>query len=218
MSDFDPMDFQPNSGGVMVVRVIRIKDIVRSLDCTEDFAREVIREIRGATTADGTTAFVLPSQLAAWAYKRAGKPVAPFPSRAVFVNDAGGRGDALRRAASRAEPQPASTPTSGATSLKEIRSDLRRLKSATIQPGAVAITIEQAAARLGCAKTKVFDLLKSGELKRGKKVGKKSMVLLSSVDGFTAEAVTVSRTPTKAKAPSRPETAAEILRNLKQRL
>ena len=98
MRDHDSIDFQPNSVGVMIVRVVRLKDIVTALNCTEDFARDVVREIRGETSEDGTTAFVLPSQLAAWAYKRAGKPAAPFPSRTLLVKDGNGPADALTRA------------------------------------------------------------------------------------------------------------------------
>ncbi len=209
---FDPMDFQPNSVGVLVVRVIRLKDIVKALSCTEAFALEVVHEIRGETSADGALAFVLPSQLARWTYRRAGEPVPPPVHETMLVKD-DGRGNPLEHAAREHQ----SSPVSGTTSLKEIRSDLRRLKSATIQPGAVAITVMQAAARMGCAKTRVFELLKTGELKRGKKVGKCSMVLVSSVDALTADTAKVSRKPpTRAAAPRRPETAAEILRKLRQ--
>jgi hypothetical protein len=210
MSDFDPMDFQPNSVGVLVVRVIRLKDIVRALSCTEEFALGVVREIRGETSADGSLAFVLPSQLARWTYRRAGQPVAPPSFKTVLVEDAEA-GDALKRAANKH-----ASPVSASTALKEIHSDLRRLKAATIQPGAVSITIQQAAARLGCAKTRVFELLKSGELLRGKRVGKNAMVLVSSIDALTREAAPVRRRPARGKAPSRPETAEEILRKLRQ--
>ena len=52
--------------------------------------------------------------------------------------------------------------------MKEISSDLRRLKSATIKTGAVAITVEQAAERLGCSRRRVFELLASGGVHRNK--------------------------------------------------
>lgn len=178
MSDnFDPMDFQPNSLGVLVVRVIRIKDIVKTLSCTEDFARKVVVEIRGETSADGEVAFVLPSQLARWTYRRAGQPVPPPAHETMLVNDAG-RGDVLKRAAREHQ----TSPVSGSTSLKEIRSDLRRLKSATIQPGAIAISIEQAAARLGCSRSRVFEFLKEGRIKRAPRTGRLTMLTLVSVD------------------------------------
>ena len=193
MNGYDSMDFQPNSGGVMVVRVIRLKDIVKALSCTEDFAQGVVREIRGETNPDGSLAFVLPSQLAAWAYKHAGKAVAPFPSTSVLVKDTASRRDALKRAASNGDEGRPDTPTSGSTSLKEIRSDLRRMKSATIQPGAVAITVEQAAARLGCSRRRVFELLASGGLKRATKVGRHAMVSVDSVDRALMPSVKVRK-------------------------
>jgi hypothetical protein len=109
--DFDPMDFQRNSVGVLVVRVIRIKDIVRTLGCTEERANEVVREIRGETNADGSLAFVLPSQLAAWTYQRAGKSAGPLPFKSMLMADPGERADVLKRAASRAEQQLPAAPT-----------------------------------------------------------------------------------------------------------
>lgn len=108
MNGFDSLDFEPNSLGVRVVRVIRLKDIVKALGCTEDFARGVVRDIRGETSADGSLAFVLPSQLATWAYQRAGKPVAPPPFRTVVVKDA------LRAAGGADSPPRAPPPAGGA--------------------------------------------------------------------------------------------------------
>ncbi len=97
--DFDPLDFQPNSVGVMVVRVIRLEDVMKALRCTEAKAQEVVKEIRGETSSDGSFAFVLPSQLAAWAYKQAGKPLAPLPFTTMLVHNPVDQADALRRAA-----------------------------------------------------------------------------------------------------------------------
>ncbi len=183
---FEPMDFERNSVGVLVVRVIRLKDIVKSLGCTEAFAQQVVREIRGETSPDGSTAFVLPSQLAAWAYQRAGKPAAPFPFKTVLVKDVRGTDDGLRRTAIRADVRHSRPQTSGSTSLREIRSDLRRLKSATIQPGALAVTTEQAMARLGCSRSRIFELLKEGRLTRAERVGKLTMITLASIDRLIA--------------------------------
>jgi hypothetical protein len=183
MPQFDPIDFQPNSAGVMVVRVIRLQDIAKALRCSEAFAREVVREIRGETSANGELAFVLPSQLAAWAYQRAGKPASPFPFESVLVKDARGSTDALRLAAAENRNEHASNArVSGATALASIRSDLRRLTSETIQPGSLAITCEQAAARLGCSRSRVFEFLNAGRLKRAPKLGRRTMVTTASVD------------------------------------
>lgn len=93
------MDFQPNSVGVLVVRVIRLKDIMRTLGCSEPEALEVVREIRGETSADQTRVFVLPSQLAAWTYRHAGR-VAPA-STPILVGDAATPAQALRAAAAK---------------------------------------------------------------------------------------------------------------------
>jgi excisionase family DNA binding protein len=81
-----------------------------------------------------------------------------------------------------AEVRPSEAPSSGGIALKEIRSDLRRLKSATLQPGAVAMTVEQAAERLGCSRRRVFELLAAGKLKRAAKLGRRAMVTVASVD------------------------------------
>ena len=49
-------------------------------------------------------------------------------------------------------------------------------------PGGALMTVEAAGAALGCGRTRVFALLKSGELKRGPGRGAKTMVRRSSVD------------------------------------
>jgi hypothetical protein len=72
MSQFNEMDFAKNSRDILVVRAIRVRDIMKALRCSLSFAYQVIKEIRGDQNPDGSLAFVLPSQLAAWAYKRAG--------------------------------------------------------------------------------------------------------------------------------------------------
>jgi excisionase family DNA binding protein len=81
----------------------------------------------------------------------------------------------------------ATAPTSASTSLREIQFDLRKLKSVTIQPGAVAITLEQAAARLGCSRSRIFEFLKAGRLKRAARVGRKLLLTLASVDELLAK-------------------------------
>ncbi len=200
---FDPIDFQPNSVGVLVVRVIRLKDIMRALDCTEARAREVVKEIRGEESADGATVFVLPSQLAAWAYRsararpprRQGErgPAPLLPSQAALVAEAEVRKYGLAEAAARR----------GSTTLGEIHSELRKLKSVTIQPGATAITVEQAAARLGCSRSRVFELLKAGKLGRAPGPGRRTLITLSSVD-----AALVPRTTSRRKQRGVPRPAS----------
>lgn len=134
--------------------------------------------------------------------------MAPFPFKSVLVKDADGRADALKRAATRTDQQQPATPTSGSTSLKEIRSDLRRLKSATIQPGAVAITAEQAAARLGCSRSRVFEFLKAGRLRRAPRAGRLTMLALASVDQLLEGPP--EKAPTRERRPRRPLTPGAI--------
>ena len=69
-----------------------------------------------------------------------------------------------------------------------------------VPPEAVAMTVRQAAARLGCSPKKIFSLLRDGELKRGRKHGRQSMVTVESVEK-------VSRLPGTKAAPKRPEPA-----------
>jgi hypothetical protein len=57
----------------------------------------VVRVIRGETSAMGDEVFVLPSQLAAWVYRQARKPLTPIPFKTVLVDSAGGSSEALRR-------------------------------------------------------------------------------------------------------------------------
>ena len=188
--DFDPMDFQPNSVGVMVVRVIRIKDIVRTLSCTEDFAHSVVREIRGETSADGSLAFVLPSQLAAWTYNRAGKPVTRLPFKTAFVKEDTRQGAALKRTAreSRIEAR-AQTGSAGVPALlEEVRNELSELKSRA-GPTDSAVTVEEARRRLGCGRTRIFALLGEGKLCAVKKAGRRTMISAASIEAFLDDSV-----------------------------
>lgn len=108
-SQFNEMDFARNSRDMLVVRAIRVGDIVKALRCSLSFAYQVIKEIRGEQNADGTLAFVLPSQLAACAYKRAGGKV-EIPFKTVFVSAGGGPTATLKRAAGTESLIPVITP------------------------------------------------------------------------------------------------------------
>lgn len=72
--------------------------------------------------------------------------------------------------------------------LEAILDRLDRLAAANVQPVGVpapspqALSIEQAQAQLGCSRTRVFDLLQDGTLKRARKIGRRTMVLASSVE------------------------------------
>lgn len=69
--------------------------------------------------------------------------------------------------------------------LDAIRLVVREVVAGTLAAESpVALTVEATAARLGCRRTQVFALLRSGRLKRGEKAGRTTMVLLASVEAF----------------------------------
>lgn len=102
--NFDEMDFVKNSREILVVRAIRVGDIMKALRCSLSFAYQVIKEIRGEQNSDGTLAFVLPSQFAAWTYRRVGGK-AELPFKSVRVPAGAGPTDALKRAAHSKSPE-----------------------------------------------------------------------------------------------------------------
>ena len=104
MDAFNEMDFVKNSRDILVVRAIRVGDIMKALRCSLSFAYQVIKEIRGEQNPDGTLAFVLPSQLAAWTYRRAGGK-AELPFKTALVPAGAGATQALKRAAVSKSPE-----------------------------------------------------------------------------------------------------------------
>lgn len=72
------------------------------------------------------------------------------------------------------------------------------------QPSAEAVSVEKAAEMLGCSRARVFELLKDGTLRRTKRVGRKVMVLASSID----EARRMPELPTRAKRAKQPKQRA----------
>jgi excisionase family DNA binding protein len=61
---------------------------------------------------------------------------------------------------------------------------LADLKLAMLGPTATAVSVEQAAALLGCGRTQIFGFLKDGKLRRAKKLGRKVMVRMTSVSAL----------------------------------
>lgn len=59
-----------------------------------------------------------------------------------------------------------------------------------------AITVEDAALVLGCGRTQVFALLKSGRLTRAKSFGKRTLITLASVTALQDPAPVQVRAPT----------------------
>lgn len=69
--------------------------------------------------------------------------------------------------------------------LDAIRAVVREVVAGTLAAESpVALTVEATAARLGCKRTRVFALLRSGRLKRGVRTGRTTMVQLASVEAF----------------------------------
>jgi excisionase family DNA binding protein len=64
--------------------------------------------------------------------------------------------------------------------VSELRRVVRRLATA----GDSAISAEEAARRLGCGRTRVFELLQRGLLKRAKSFGRRTMLLAASVEAL----------------------------------
>ena len=94
-----------------------------------------------------------------------------------------------------ATPSPA--PDSGAEPdlLREIYAELRKLREAVgdIQhrianaapvQAARSISIDAAQALLGCGRSRIFELLRSGALRRAPKVGKVAMITLDSLEAL----------------------------------
>jgi excisionase family DNA binding protein len=66
----------------------------------------------------------------------------------------------------------------------DVRADLAELKMRMVNPLPVSVSVEEAAARLGCGRTKVFELLRRGKLRRGKAAGRALRITVASIDAF----------------------------------
>ena len=62
-----------------------------------------------------------------------------------------------------------------------------------------SLSIDDAAARLGCSRTQVFALLRDGTLQRTRRVGRNQMVLASSVESALVEPVAKRQQSKRAK-------------------
>jgi excisionase family DNA binding protein len=79
--------------------------------------------------------------------------------------------------------------------VSELRRVVRRLATA----GDSAISAEEAARRLGCGRTRVFELLQRGLLKRAKSFGRRTMLLAASVEALLSAAKKPEPPPPKPK-------------------
>ena len=62
--------------------------------------------------------------------------------------------------------------------------ELLELRQQLGAPPPVSIPVEEAARRLGCARTQVFKLLCQGQLQRGKSVGRRTMISVASLEAL----------------------------------
>ncbi|MFP2929489.1 helix-turn-helix domain-containing protein [Pyxidicoccus sp. 3LG] len=77
--------------------------------------------------------------------------------------------------------------------------------------------VEEVARRLGCARTQVFKLLHQGQLKRGRSVGRRTMISVASLDALqTGESQRQprSRTAKPRRALAQAQALAAAIRDL----
>jgi len=79
-----------------------------------------------------------------------------------------------------------------------IRRELRALRAQEVARNSAFVTLESARAMLGCKRSKIFDLLRQGLLKRAQKVGRSVMITVDSIEALLAEGM-----PQKDGKPSR---------------
>jgi len=86
-----------------------------------------------------------------------------------------------------------SSASSGATTdrilaeMKQIREGVEDIRASgpMMEPGQVAVSIAAAMKLLGCGRSRIFELLKKGDLQRApNKVGRETMILTSSIDAL----------------------------------
>jgi predicted DNA-binding transcriptional regulator AlpA len=76
--------------------------------------------------------------------------------------------------------------------LLELREEVRHLRAAVADlkrqlaaPDPIAISVEEAATRLGCGRTQVFKYLKEGRLRRARKLSRRVMVTVESIEALS---------------------------------
>lgn len=81
--------------------------------------------------------------------------------------------------------------------LGEVLAEVRALRAErAVGQGDEAITIDEACRRLGCGRSRLFELLAAGVVQRAQRIGKRQMVLASSVRAaVVAPSVYVPATP-----------------------
>ena len=69
-----------------------------------------------------------------------------------------------------------------------------------------AVSVEEAQTLLGCGRSRIFELLRSGALRRGPKVGRAAMVCAKSLEALLERVAREPATPTPKRRPARRDT------------
>ncbi len=104
------------------------------------------------------------------------------------------------RARSNPKQHPSQSKTPASKELHSLRQEIRGIASAAD----LAISADEAARRLGCRRTRIFELLKQRVLARAKSYGRRTMVLAASVERLLAGE------RSKPAPRPRPQSAAQI--------
>jgi uncharacterized protein with von Willebrand factor type A (vWA) domain len=71
---------------------------------------------------------------------------------------------------------------------------------------ALAVSMEQAQTLLGCGRSRIFELLRSGALRRGPKVGRAAMICAKSLEALLERVDREPETPKLKRRPARRDT------------
>ena len=90
-------------------------------------------------------------------------------------------------------------------SVNEIHTKISHAASAQAAR-ALAVSMEQAQTLLGCGRSRIFELLRSGALRRGPKVGKAAMICAKSLEALLERVDREPETPKLKRRPARRDT------------
>ncbi|WP_224360279.1 hypothetical protein [Hyalangium versicolor] len=90
-------------------------------------------------------------------------------------------------------------------SVNEIRTKISHAAPAQAAR-ALAVSMEQAQTLLGCGRSRIFELLRSGALRRGPKVGRAAMICAKSLEALLERVDREPETPKLKRRPARRDT------------
>ena len=97
--------------------------------------------------------------------------------------------------------------------ITRLTQEVRELRGQATMEGATAVPVETAAMLLGCGRSRVFELLTEGRLRRGKRTGRHCMVTRQSIEALLAAGDAEGVRPRPDKPPE--QMRAEVLRLIK---